>query len=512
MKKYLLYLILLSSSCMLSAQTPDWVDFGQRQQLYPDSEYFIGFGMNELKKGESENVLLEKLKMVAIEELVSTVQVTVESVTTQLQSQVNEQVSNELKSASTAFSKIDLTGLKTETYFDKRKKMGYALAWVNKQKLIDYYQAKLDNYNYTIAGHIAVAEQFVEKDDKENALKAFYSCMPLFREAESAYAIVWLLKASTAQIAQINAYEVQVKYGIEQLYRSDHVSLKELCSFLSYGLKLQTGDFSKNIRIGSFTYEDSRMSSPFSRRFISAFETELIEGGGFLVSSSAGKAGARAPEYILSGTYWKDGENLKVITTLRDVSNGKPLASAEGTMPVGWLTERDISYTPENFGQAAESMMQFKSNEITNGGMTLELWTNKGNDSPIFEENDTLKIYIRVNNVCYLRIVDYMADGSKVLLVDNEYIGSDKVNKIVEIPAVFQCAPPFGAEFLQANAQTKAFEPLYTKNEYGYDFIQEDLNVVLSKTRGFKKMSNEDLKAEKRVVVTTMKRINHKEN
>jgi hypothetical protein len=508
MKKHILISIVLLLSALLSAQTPAWVDFAQRQQTYPDEVYFTGFVMNELNKEESTGALLEKLKVNAVEALISTVQVTVESVSTLLQTQVNDQLSDEFKSASTSFSKIDLTGLHTETYFDKRNKMAYAIAWVSKEELIDYYAARLNQLKSDIAAKIAAADQFVAIDDEENALKAYYSCMPLFREAESAYAVIILLKAPHEQMTPIQAYEVEVTKGIQQVHRSDQLSLDELCGFLSFGLQLQTGTFTKTIQLGSLTFEDTRMSSSFSRRFLTSFQTQLIKKAGYHMVSEAGKPGSPSPQYLLSGTYWKDGNKLKVIVILRNVVNGKPLASAEGYLPLKWLTDRNINPEPENFGEAAENMKLFRKNEIVNGGMKLELWTNKGNDSPIFEENDTLQMYVRVNNACYVRIIDHMADGSKVLLVDNMYFGSDKVNKVVQIPIMFLCAPPFGAEFIQANAQTEPFSPLRTKSEYGYDFILNDLGGMLSNTRGFKKISNQDLKAEKRVVVTTMKRMN----
>jgi hypothetical protein len=85
------------------------------------------------------------------------------------------------------------------------------------------------------------------------------------------------------------------------------------------------------------------------------------------------------------------------------------------------------------------------------------------------------------------------------------YIGSDKVNKVVTIPKQFQCASPFGVETLQVNCQTKEFSPLQTRNQGGYDFIVSDLASILKNTRGFKPLTNEDLMAEKRIVVTTMK-------
>jgi len=491
----------------LSAQTPAWVDYEQRQQLYPLEEYFIGFASDKQDKQGSENELLGNIKMSAKEELVNTVQITVESISSQYMSEVNDQFSKSFKTASTSFSKMDLSGLQTQTYFDKRKKTGYALAWVKKEDLIDYYLEQLEQHKLSIAAKISAAEHYISNDNKKDALKAYYECMPLFREAESAYAIVILLRASKDQITQINEYEVRVKQGIESLHLSEQLNLSELCSILSYSLQIQTGDFNESIRLGSFTFEDTRMSSPFSRRFINAFQKELIEEGNYNINMSEPKPGDFESDYLLKGTYWQDGQDIKVIAILRNVKTGKAIASSEGHLPLEWLNQRDISYKPENFGQAAESLQLFKSNEITNGGMQLDLYTNKGFDNPIFEEDEQMQLYIRVNHECYIRIVDHMADGSKVLLVDNLFIGSDKVNMTVPILDLFQCAAPFGVEFLQANAQTKPFPALHTTQQYGYAFIQDDLSKLLSNTRGFIKVSNEDLKAEKRVVVTTMKKM-----
>ncbi len=492
-------------SSIINAQNTDWTDFNQRQQLYPQSEYFIGFSMKPKAKEESQVALLEQLKASAVEELINTVQVTVQSSSTLSQSDVNDRVSSSYKSAITSFSKIDLTGLKNLTHYDKRKKTGYALAYVSKDELIDYYIGKLKQFELDIASKIKAAEQYIGNGDEENAIKAYYQCMPLFREAESAYAIVLLLKASKEQISQIKEYEVAVKNGIEKVYNSENVSLSELCSFLSYGLIMQTGVFNENIRLGSLTFEDTKMSSQFSRRFRIALEKELIEEAGYKIITSSVIGEMSGSPYLLSGTYWVDNNKIKVISILRNINSGKPIASAEGYVPISWLTGRNISFKPENFGQAAENMMLFKSNEITNGGMQLDVWTNKGNDSPIFSEDEMLKFFVRVSHPCYVRIINHFADGSRVLLVDNLYLGTDKVNKVVEIPGTFQCAEPFGTEILQVNAQSKDFTPLHTRSEYGYDFITNNLQSILSNTRGFKKIKNEDIKAENRIIVTTIK-------
>ena len=504
-RKIISVIVIVFLAYGLSGQAPEWTEFDQRQKLYPAEEYFTGFAMNKKEKNESELAMFDKLKLSATDELVSTVQVTIESLNTQQVTEANNKLSKTYKSATTSFSKIDLTGLKTETYYDKKKKTGYVLVYVKKKDLIDYYLQRMKVLESNISGKIEAAKRYVSMNDEKNALKSYYQCMPLFREAESAYSIVMLLRASMEHIDKIMKYENEVSNGIAKISHSDQLNLTEVCNFMAYGLQMQTGDFFKEpIRLGTFTFEDTKMASPFSRRFISTFQKELIEENGYNIRTEAPQPGSTPPKYMLNGTYWKDGNNLKIVAILRNTQTGKPIASTQGSLPLKWLEARNISYKPENFGEAAENMKLFKKNEITNGGMQLDLWTNKGNSSPIFVEGDILKLYVRTNHECYLRIIDYMADGSKVLLVNNMYIGSDKVNKVVELPFTFRCAPPFGVEVLQANTQTKEFPPLRTRTEQGYNFIVDDVNGILSNTRGFVRVTNEDLKAEKRVVVTTM--------
>ncbi len=506
--KNLLLIISLFFFGTINAQEPAWVNFTKRQSLFPNEKYYTGFSACRKDKNESVDDLLIRLKKNATDELGNSVKVTVESVSTMNIINATDKFFQSFKHSSTSFSKVDLIGMETETYYDKKKKTGFAFVYVKKNDLIVYYQNMIGKIKNNIAGKIKAAEQYISMSDEENALKTYYECLPLFREAESAQTIVLLLKASELDIKEMNDYELKVKKGISSIFKSDQLNLSEVCNFMAYGLKIQTGKFSELIRLGTFTYEDTKMGSPFSRRFAKAFEKELIKEADYKITTKASDPLLKSNQnkFLLTGTYWKEGNNLKIIAILRNLNTSQPIASAEGLLPLKWLEERGIFYKPENFGEACENMRIFKKNEITNGGMLLDVWTNKGNESPIFEENDTLVFYIRANHECYVRIINYFADGTKVLLVDNLYIGSDKVNKVIKLPKIFYCAPPFGTEVLQANAQTEAFNPLRIKNQQGYDIILGVLDDIISNTRGFKPLKNEDMRAEKRIIVTTMKK------
>ena len=237
---------------------------------------------------------------------------------------------------------------------------------------------------------------------------------------------------------------------------------------------------------------------------------KLIYDAGYNISAedgyNSGKDSITAGYYSLSGTYWEADSNLKIIAVLTDQEEVKSVASVEALLPVIWLRNNDISYKPENFDQAYSEMIKLSKDEITGGGMYIDIWTNKGKENLVYAKGEKLKLFVRANQKCYLRFIYHMADGSKILLLDNYYIGWDLANKTVEIPREFECTDPYGVETLQLVAQTDKFPPLNIKERYGFSFIVDDLDDILRNIRGFKPVSDENLKAEKRLVFTTVEK------
>lgn len=492
----------------VKAQKPDWVSFEQRKSLYPAEEFFKGFSLKDVGKSDKLGESLERVKENAISNLSNSVQVTVESVSTLNTLEVNDELKQEFKENIASFSRVDLAGINAQTYHDKRKDRVYAFAYVKKQDLADYYLEQVILKKNEIASKIEMADDFASSGRRDKALKSYFECKPLFTEIKEAQSMIILLKASSEALNEVRDYQVKVERAINNLYQSDLVSLKEVSGLIAEALYMQTGEIEGKVRLTTFTYEDTRMGSQFSRRLHNQLEQALIQTGGFNIESNniSFNGGVEQPEFLLNGTYWEEKGRIKVLANLRKMQDGSTTASADGYLPKLWLDENHVSWKPENFTEAHENMMQFRKDEIVDGNMNLEVWTSKGNESPIFLESDTLGFYVRLSHPAYVRIINHFADGSRVLLVDNMYLGADKVNKVVEIPQQFQCAPPFGAEVLQVNAQTDAFKPLKTSSKYGYQFIDDDLSTILKTTRGFKPIKNEDLKAEKRIVVTTMSR------
>lgn len=489
------------------SQSPDWIHSNKRNAKYPKANYLVGFASYKNQNKLSQEDFLEKMKSYAQTELVQSVQIHIESASVSSTREENENFSQLFMMSSVATSGMTIAGLEFETWYDKKSNTGYALAYAKRENTRSYYASELKKTETAIVQKLEQANALIGQN--ANKLKLLNSTFIEFRNAEQAQSILYALSPGIHEDDLLLGKFKELKTKIENLKTSLEKTtaedLNEAASLLAIGLKSQLSNDIKQVRLIHLSYQDTKMGSTFSRRFSTSLEQKLSSETGLAVLTDVYEPSQAAKLNLLSGTYWEEGNNLRIILVLKDIAANKTLASAEAKLSKNWLNENKISYTPENFRQAFINMKAFKTNEVAGGGLQAEIWTNKGDQNLIFSEGDKMKLFVRVNHECYIRVVYHLADGSRVLLVDNYYVGSDKINAVYELPYEFECSEPFGAETLQLNAQTTPFDKLNVTHEYGYDFITETLNDILTNSRGFKKVTDNVLKAEKRVVITTMK-------
>lgn len=480
------------------AQKPDWTDFEKRKQLYPNDKYLVGFYSAPKKSDKPEEVQLQTLLEYAKTDIIENISVSITSASELNTQQTGKEFTQSFSQQSLMSAKAELAGLKTETWKDKKE--FYALAYVSRSELISFYKGKLATMLANIDKSVAAAEQEKTDGDKEKALDMFYQSAKQVREAEQAAAILMgLMKQAPANnLVDLNA---RVNNGISSIVSRDSSTPDAAALTIAEMFKKQITAAAPKVKIASPTFQDSKMGSPFSAYFSKMLESKLGSRG-FSIEQNA----QNNSDYVLNCTYWKEADKLKLMLNMYAVKTGKITATAEVSVPQSWFAQNNISFMPENFEESYSRAKAFTKDEVVGGGLRVDLWTNKGDNSPVFFENDTMKIYMRVNHECYLRFVYYMADGSKVLLMNDYYIGSDKVNQVVEIPESFVCAEPFGNEMLAVNAQTEPFQKLNTRDQDGYTFINDNVTEVVAKTRGFKKATNQALNGEKRLNLTTLKK------
>jgi len=152
----------------------------------------------------------------------------------------------------------------------------------------------------------------------------------------------------------------------------------------------------------------------------------------------------------------------------------------------------------------------FAKNEVVYGDLNVEFWTNKGHKNLIFKDEENMKLFVRVNTPSYIRFIYHLANGMRTPLIENYFIDQSKVNKTVELPEEFVCAPPFGVEKLQVFASTENLPPFNTKQlmieGVQYEVLAEDLPEFLSNTRGMLKKKGEVKNAERVLTITTVRK------
>ncbi|MEI7586049.1 hypothetical protein [Runella sp.] len=120
-------------------------------------------------------------------------------------------------------------------------------------------------------------------------------------------------------------------------------------------------------------------------------------------------------------------------------------------------------------------------------GLKFDIVTNRGINSLVYEENDTMRLAVRVNKPCMVRLIYRQANNKLVLLRNQDFPINDwEINKWIDIPEDFVCADPYGAEFLIAYACTAPLEMLKTHKEGDYVIIDNTLaeTKALSTTPG----------------------------
>jgi hypothetical protein len=516
-------IIAIIQPVFVMAQAPGWTNFQRRQAMYPTDQFIVGFSSERNVSEAAASQKLEELAEYARIQMTESVQVTIKSIGTLNVTNVNSQTHEFFKKTSTSFSKVSITGFKTETYYDRRSREAFAIAFANRSELAKQYEAAIDR-NYTLISRKAdLAASFAEKGDHQQAIKNYFECLLPFRELEEAFTLLVALSSQyftimEPRVKDIERYKVQVTKGIALYQQGDQLTISDLAYLMAKGYQVQLRPTKDPIRLEYFTYRDTDMVTPFSRRFEQAFEKHLVDAADLVITSpdkvnphfqginpfkDPTKAATGAEKYVIQGTFWEEEDKIRVISILRDTRTGKAIVSMEGLMRADRLRQQGIAIRPENYEVALEEVKIFVQEEPQQTDLVLDAWTNRGRENLLFLEGETMQVFVQVNKPSFLRFIYHLADGSRVLLLDNYFIGESQVNRPYQIPEEFVCAGPFGVETLQMNVQSDRFAPLQTVDDNGYLFIKDDLPEILMKTRGFKR-KGKALSAEKRLVITTM--------
>ena len=234
----------------------------------------------------------------------------------------------------------------------------------------------------------------------------------------------------------------------------------------------------KKVTLINFLNTENNLPSKFANTLADQLESDFISMANISVKRNNTRGIDKTIRYIVSGKYIVQKNKIKVISYLKDPTSGITKGSATAYIYKSFLKENNISVIPDNNSQYEKRLDVLKKTKLKKSNLKIDVWTNKGNNKPIFVKGDTMKINIEANRKCYIRIIDIFADETKILLLDNFEISNYYAGKPYELPWGFKCSSPFGAETIIVMAQTEKFEPIKTVPYGDYKKIEDSLGKI----------------------------------
>lgn len=244
------------------------------------------------------------------------------------------------------------------------------------------------------------------------------------------------------------------------------------------------------LAIEEITYQGLGVSNDFSKQLTGTLKSALSRSNSDI---QIGLSTTRSLDALLKlkGGYQKAGNFLKIGVQLFD-GRDQPVGS-EILAEILLLNIPNAEIEPaEHLVREAERMREIINQKTNNGEikateateLVLEVSTDKGYGPQSYREGDIMRLKVRANKPCTVRMIYRDAAKNIVRLRNDDFrIAADAVDKWIEIPEKFECAAPFGLEMLLAYATEGNFKPIEkTQEQNGFTFILDDLKSIVDMT------------------------------
>ena len=509
-----------------AGKQPDWVvNYGQSDK-YDEQVYLTGFGEALGISRESKEIAQENARA----DLSQKVLVKIDSTVSNYQLEDGEETLQQFSTVTQSSSELQVMGLETLTYVrDSRKNpMSFALVYIERRKLATLYQAEKKHLTSQILQLITLAEK--PDNPKATSIQYYYQTWPLLDKLAEVQTI--LLSVSGTQIFSdlvsqdlvdqpLILNKSQINRRIQQLSLHSIDNLDDVAGAIQFQLYQQFDLQHQQLLVQPFFYQDTRLSSRFARYFKQLLEGKLEnsiqphrEFQAKSVNYEKDMAVSADADYIITGSYWEKEDNVQILAFCRSVQTGEIRASANVDFKRGML-KSSLNLKPDNFEKIMSQQLAFEQEVIDSGQLKLEVWTDRGHNALLYSQGELMKVYLRTNRPCYVRLLYILANGQKTLLVDNLQINLESINRpllvndLLEID--FECTSPFGAEMIIGVARNYPFDTIETTEKDGYIFIDTDnpkhLANITRGTKGFKRRKRNDesiQQTETKLILTTV--------
>ena len=505
---------------------PDWVvNYGQSDK-YDEQVYLTGFGEALGISRESKEIAQENARA----DLSQKVLVKIDSTVSNYQLEDGEETLQQFSTVTQSSSELQVMGLETLTYVrDSRKNpMSFALVYIERRKLAKLYQAEKKHLTSQILQLITLAEN--QDNPKYTSVQYYYQTWPLLDKLAEVQTIL-LSVSGTRIFSDLASQDLadqplilnksQINRRIQQLSLHSIDNLDDVAGAIQFQLYQQFDLQHQQLLVQPFFYQDTRLSSRFARYFKQLLEGKLEnsikphrEFQAKSVNYEKDMAVSAGADYIITGSYWEKEDNVQILAFCRSVQTGEIRASANVDFKRGML-KSSLNLKPDNFEKIMSQQLAFEQEVIDSGQLKLEVWTDRGKNALLYSQGELMKIYLRTNRPCYVRLLYILANGQKTLLVDNLQINLESINRpllvndLLEID--FECTSPFGAEMIIGVARNYPFDTIETTERDGYIFIDTDnpkhLANITRGTKGFKRRKRNDesiQQTETKLILTTV--------
>ena len=509
-----------------AGKQPDWVvNYGQSDK-YDEQVYLTGFGEALGISRESKEIAQENARA----DLSQKVLVKIDSTVSNYQLEDGEETLQQFSTVTQSSSELQVMGLETLTYVrDSRKNpMSFALVYIERKKLAKLYQAEKKRLTSQILQLITLAEN--QDNPKYTSVQYYYQTWPLLDKLAEVQTIL-LSVSGTRIFSDLASQDLadqplilnksQINRRIQQLSLHSIDNLDDVAGAIQFQLYQQFDLQHQQLLVQPFFYQDTRLSSRFARYFKQLLEGKLEnsiqphrEFQAKSVNYEKDMAVSADADYIITGSYWEKEDNVQILAFCRSVQTGEIRASANVDFKRGML-KSSLNLKPDNFEKIMSQQLAFEQEVIDSGQLKLEVWTDRGKNALLYSQGELMKVYLRTNRPCYVRLLYILANGQKTLLVDNLQINLESINRpllvndLLEID--FECTSPFGAEMIIGVARNYPFDTIETTERDGYIFIDTDnpkhLANITRGTKGFKRRKRNDesiQQTETKLILTTV--------
>ena len=237
MKKVCVLLFAMICVSTIFGQTqPNWFDLAERERNYPSNVFITGFSTGSVRAGETKadaETRLRKEAQAYVAEAVR-VQVSSETQSHDIRTEVKgtgmetvERINSVFEAAVKTSAAIELTDLKTDSYYDNREGLIYGFAYVNKSDLTAYYKALLTINLQQLESVLNTAKQLEASGEKPKARTQYEEAVPLLVKLEQAQdVLVALDKNASLQRDKTANYRSEIVQALARLSQGVYIYME----------------------------------------------------------------------------------------------------------------------------------------------------------------------------------------------------------------------------------------------------------------------------------------------